>query len=313
LWVRILVLGAGVIGSVYAGHLLEAGHFVTLCARGRRLAELREHGLILEDAHAGHRRNHSLPIVATPDTDIPWDLTLVAVRRDQMLTTVPLLANLQADVMFFGNAAGLTGQLADATGPPTLFGFPAAGGVQDGTVVRYVLIQQQKTMLADSDHRRSPRVMALAKMFRAAGFRPTVSTDAEGWLIAHAAFIVPIAFALYRVDVQPGRLAADDALLTTMVRATRQAFRALQSTGNTEIPANLRALYQLMPEGFAVRYWRRTLAGPRGELWFAAHTRAAPDEMASLAHALRLAVDDSGQCTPDLRGLLADRPETSGD
>jgi 2-dehydropantoate 2-reductase len=36
---RILILGAGVIGSVYAGHLRDAGHEVTLMARGRRLAE----------------------------------------------------------------------------------------------------------------------------------------------------------------------------------------------------------------------------------------------------------------------------------
>ena len=44
---RILVLGAGVIGSVYAGKLLQAGHEVVLLARGRRLADLQSHGLLL--------------------------------------------------------------------------------------------------------------------------------------------------------------------------------------------------------------------------------------------------------------------------
>jgi 2-dehydropantoate 2-reductase len=42
--VRILIVGAGVIGSVYAGRLLEAGHSVTLCARGQRINQLREWG-----------------------------------------------------------------------------------------------------------------------------------------------------------------------------------------------------------------------------------------------------------------------------
>ena len=41
-----------------------------------------------------------------------------------------------------------------------------------------------------------------------------------------------------------------------------------------------------MPTTFAVRYWRRVLASPRGELWFGAHSRAAPDEMHVLAHEL---------------------------
>ena len=77
-----------------------------------------------------------------------------------------------------------------------MFGFPAAAGVHRGAAVRFVLIRQQKTMLADTDHRRSPRVKALAKALRSAGFPVTISTDAEAWLTAHAAFVVPIQFAL---------------------------------------------------------------------------------------------------------------------
>lgn len=301
---RILVMGAGVIGSVYAGRLVEAGHSVTLCARGRRLDQVRECGLILEDAQTGQRATYEVPVVAEPDPSLTVDVVIVAVRRDQMPATLPLLADINADVVFFGNAAGLTARLADGLGARALFGFPAAGGVPDGAVVRYVLIQQQKTMLADPAQRRSPRVRALARMFGAAGFPVRIATDAEAWLTGHAAFIVPIAFALYRVGVEPRRLAADDAVLTTMVRATRQAFRALRAGGNNEIPRNLRALYLWMPERFAVRYWRDAMAGPRGELWFAGHARAAPEEMGSLADALRSAVHHSGRRAPALEELL---------
>jgi 2-dehydropantoate 2-reductase len=59
-----------------------------------------------------------------------------------------------------------------------------------------------------------------------------------------------------------------------------------------------------MPERFAAWYWRKRLAGPHGELWFAAHTRAAPEEMASIAGALRAAVDATGRRAPDLEALL---------
>jgi 2-dehydropantoate 2-reductase len=300
---RILVVGAGVIGSVYAARLLEAGHTVTVCARGRRLAQLRDGGLILQDAETGRRAAHKVDAVATPD-GVACDLALVAVCRDQMVSTLPLLANMDADVMYFGNAAGLTQTLAGAIGKRTLFGFPAAGGVREDAVVRFVVIRAQKTMVADSDQLRSARIRNVAQMFESAGFPTTISIDPEGWLTAHAAFVVPIQLALCRVDVQPHRLAADQALLTTMVRATRQAFRALQAVDNTEIPRNLRALYLLMPERFAAWYWRNTLASTRGELWFAAHTRAAPEELASLAGALCAAVDASGRRAPDLEALL---------
>ena len=222
-----------------------------------------------------------------------------------MITTVPLLKTLVADVMFFGNAAGLVTALTEATGPGALFGFPAAAGIRDGTTVRFVSIRQQKTMLADPGHPRSTRILALARMFRTAGFPTTVATDADGWLTAHAAFIVPITLALSRVGVQPRRLAADERLLRVMVEATRQAFGALMAAGNTEIPGNLRWLYLRLPERFVMSYWRRVLSGPRGELWFAAHTRSAPEEMASLAYALRSAIDRAGHRAPALDALLA--------
>ena len=89
-----------------------------------------------------------------------------------------------------------------------------------------------------------------------------------------------------------------------MVLATRQAFAALRSAGNTEIPTNLRSLYRL-PNVFVVAYWRRVLASPRGELWFAAHTRAAPEEMRTLAEQLQAALRRSGRPTPDVDRLLA--------
>ncbi len=90
--------------------------------------------------------------------------------------------------------------------------------------------------------------------------------------------------------------------------ADRQAFQALRSTGNAEIPANLRTLYLGLPGVLAVGYWRRVLASPRGELWFAAHTRAAPEEMRALAEDLQAAVRRTGRPAPDLAKLLQPSP-----
>jgi ketopantoate reductase len=42
---RLLVFGAGVIGSIYAARLAKRGADVTLLARGQRLADIREHGI----------------------------------------------------------------------------------------------------------------------------------------------------------------------------------------------------------------------------------------------------------------------------
>jgi len=43
---RILIYGAGPFGSFFAERLVEAGHEVTLLARGKRLEDLRVHSEI---------------------------------------------------------------------------------------------------------------------------------------------------------------------------------------------------------------------------------------------------------------------------
>jgi 2-dehydropantoate 2-reductase len=207
-------------------------------------------------------------------------------------------------VLFFGNTAGHQAELLASLGERALFGFPAAGGVRDGPVIKYVLIRQQKTMLGEPSGAMTPRVRHLQDELSGAGFPATISTRIDDWLQGHAAFIAPIAFALYRVDTDPVKLAADPRTLRSMVLAIRQAFTALRAAGNAEIPTNLRVLFLRLPTAFAVAYWRRVFASPRGELWFGAHTRAAPDEMRSLAQELQQALRRTGHPTPDLDELL---------
>lgn len=44
---RILIYGAGVISSIFAGMLAASGKDVTVLARGKRLEELRQNGIVL--------------------------------------------------------------------------------------------------------------------------------------------------------------------------------------------------------------------------------------------------------------------------
>ena len=101
-----------------------------------------------------------------------------------------------------------------------------------------------------------------------------MSADVPGWLTAHAAFVVPIAYALYRDDTDAALLSKDPVTVRQRCepRGRRSTRCAQPAIGDSWPP---RALYLGLPEVFAVHYWRRVLASPRGELWFAAHSRAA--------------------------------------
>src|SRR4051794_12442517 len=107
---KILVYGAGVIGSVYAVRLQEAGHRVSLLARGQRAELLRTHGIQLENSVNGRKTTTQVPIVEQLAPTDNYDVVLVTVRLDQLNAVLPILAaNTQVPTLLFllSNPAGM--------------------------------------------------------------------------------------------------------------------------------------------------------------------------------------------------------------
>jgi 2-dehydropantoate 2-reductase len=89
----ILVYGAGVIGTLYAGRLQAAGNRVSILARGQRLEDIRRHGLVLENVLTGVQTTTPVAAVEQLDVNACYDLALIIVRRDQVASVVPELAD----------------------------------------------------------------------------------------------------------------------------------------------------------------------------------------------------------------------------
>ena len=161
----------------------------------------------MDDADSGQRTEISLPVLNELSRDDRYDLALVPVRSEQLASTLPILLDMgdRPDVLFFGNTMGHQSELVTALGDQALFGFPAAGGVREGAIVRYVLIHQQKTMLGEAGGTSTTRIRRLRTTFGDADFPTNVSDNIGGWMLGHSAFVVPIAFALYRFDTNPAR------------------------------------------------------------------------------------------------------------
>ena len=80
----ILVYGAGVIGSVYAARLQQAGYNVSLLARGQRAVSLRTHGIQLENASTGKKTTTQVSVVEQLAPTDRYDVVIVTVRLDQL-------------------------------------------------------------------------------------------------------------------------------------------------------------------------------------------------------------------------------------
>ena len=163
---RLLIFGAGVLGTFYAVKLLAGGHDVTILARGGRAAQIRVDGLVVQEYRRSCLRVR-IRVIETMAADQAYDHVLVLVRNDQVESVLPSLAANKATpsfVFMFNNLAGPQ-RLVDVLGRKrVLLGFPGAAGERavDGSVVATVLPALiQKTTVGELDGRSTPRVRGL--------------------------------------------------------------------------------------------------------------------------------------------------------
>jgi len=311
-----LIYGAGVIGTLYAAKLRDAGNQVTVLARGKRLTDIRRYGLALENVVSGDLSTTQVDTIERLAPDDHYDVALVTVRRDQLAGVLPeLKANRVIPTFLFmlNNPAGSTGLVQTLGRDRVLLGFPGAGGTPDGHVMRYALIAQQPTMLGELNGRPTARLQKLAEIFRASGFATRISNDMDAWLKAHAFFVTAICGAIYIAGGNCHNLSENKAALALMASGVHEGFAAVRALGLVVRPFALRVLFVWLPQWFAIAYWRRYFASRMADHVFGSHARSASNEMREIAEDCRILLDMSGveaRALPRLYhaiGVYADR------
>jgi 2-dehydropantoate 2-reductase len=275
---KLLVYGAGVTGSLFAARLHEAGHDVSLLARGERLAALRRHGVQLAEAQSSVVKRVPVPVVEHPAGG--YDLIAVLVRAHQVDAVLESLAGLDGDVLFLLSWAAGAQPLGAVIGHErVLLGFPSAAGTMDGDVVRYrapsLLTRLVPMPIGEPDGRATPRLDRIARALRTAGIRAKAEPRMDAWLKTHAAFAVPLGQAVNAAG-GPTALAEDPDAVRALLRLIRQNLLALPTP---PVPRGFVAL-RTLPEGLVVAMLRRFLRSPTAE--YSGLAKASPAETAEL-------------------------------
>jgi 2-dehydropantoate 2-reductase len=258
--VKLLVYGAGVTGSLFSARMHEAGHDVSLVARGERLAALRQRGVQLAEGDGPAVRRVPVPVVGHPAGR--YDLIAVFVRTHQVDAVLESLAGLEGDVLFLLNWAAGPEPLGAVIGRErVLLSFPTAAGTMDGGVVRYrpanVMTRRFPMPVGEPDGRATPRLERIVRAFRAAGINAKAEPQMDAWLKTHAAFVVPLGQAVLAAG-GPGALADDPDAVRGMIRLMRQNLADLPTP---PVPRGFAAL-RTLPEGLLAAVLRRVLRGP---------------------------------------------------
>jgi len=289
-----LLIGCGVIGSVYGGQIAIAGHSLWVLAHGHGEQEVARHGIQLHDVDSGMNQSVKVALAQSAD-EREYDLVLVAVQASQLASTFPALRVLKGSphIVFFGNNPD-----GRATIPTDLPGthelaFPGVGGSLRKNVVEYAHIAEQPTTF---EAKSPPISKKLQTILESQGFKIQHTANMDGWLQYHTILISCISAALLKAEVNPVKLGNDRKLLNLMCWAIEEGFRALDIQHTQGLPRNLRILHNIFLRPIARRYWGKLMRSPKGELFFAGHVRHSADEVHDLVqwtlrHTLQPQVD----------------------
>lgn len=230
---KIAMMGAGGVGGFFGGRLAHAGYDVSFIARGRHLAAMREHGLIIENEPQGDIHVAKVHVTDDPATlgqvDIVvlsvklWDTEAAAARVAPLMGPETGIVSLQNGVIKddvlrrrFGDAAVMGGVGYVAT-------YVARPGVihQTGTM--------QRVVLGEYDGRRSARTEFLRDALLRAGVKAELSPDVRRAIWEKYVFLVGLSGATttMRMPIGPVRAnARTRAFLLELMRETVAVGRA---------------------------------------------------------------------------------------
>jgi 2-dehydropantoate 2-reductase len=308
---KILVYGAGPLGSIFAARLHAAGHAVRLLARGRRFEELRQYGVVITDVISNQTTVTQVPLVERLDPQDDYDLVLVVMRKNRLSEALPALAanaNTPNILFLMNNAAGPSEMTAALGAARVMLGFPTSGGYRDGHIIRALAgaADDPATIpIGEIDGRTQPRTEQVAEALRSMeGYKVEIRNDMDAWLRTHVALLMPsIAPAFYAAGSNLERLAKTRDLLVLTVRAVREGFHVLRETGFPITPRRLRQ-FEWLPEPVLVAFLQRLLARPEMETALAGHARAAPDEIRHLVGEFLALRAKTNVETPAINALL---------
>lgn len=301
--IKILVFGAGVLGSLYAALLHQAGSDVTLVARGSRYRELQKHGVVLKNFATGAESTTPVRVVEGMPADEYFDICLVLVQKTQLASTLNALKvnpHIPAFVFMHNTAEGPQAMIEALGRDRVMMGHANAGGERVDHVVHYMITQEMT--LGELDGQKSQRLRQLAATLKAAGIDVTFSANIDSWKRYHVALAVPFGCAMYMNESCNIRLSQKREDIAACLQGIREAFAALRHLGYPVEPAKLRWVFAL-PNFILAPLFQLVLKSKIADIGMARHLRNAKDEMDQLEKELFTLVKKSGLDTPVLNQL----------
>ena len=280
---RILIYGAGVIGSLYAVLFAETGYDTSIYARGKRLEFLKKNGLLYKK-NQSIRRAEATILGELSDNDA-YDFILLTVRENQLYEALAELKNNKSNIIVtMVNSLDSYKKWEDIVGTGRILpAFPGAGGsINNDGILDAALTPRliQPTTFAEISGNKSEKTKQFSKILRHAHIPYQKVVDMHMWQLCHLAMVVPIADAYYEADC-PERAGRDWKTMKKTARRLKRNFTFLRKQKGKLSPWKMN-IFRFVPLPFLTIMLAVTFGSSFGDKFMYQHAMKAPDEMREL-------------------------------
>ena len=289
---KILVYGAGVLGCNLARNFFRAGKDVTLLARGEWAEQIRKNGLRIKDTFSPRVSVSRIPVVTELKPDDPYDAIFVVVRYTQIDTVMDALrANKTKNIVFVGNNVRARALAAALPEKNVLFAFTVAAGHRESD--RVASVDLRKIIIGQLAGAPSNEQL-IGQIFSGTKYKVVYEPDMEDYLLCHAAFVMPAAFACYKTGGNLKKLRGNTAYLNRLIDANIEGYRAIRKAGHTILPKEDTEFEGAAYRKTCLRFFKLMCATGLGKICASDHAMNAVDEMSALNRDLKRFFDETG-------------------
>ncbi len=301
---RILVIGAGVIGSNLAADLYASGKDVTILARGEWADTLKKNGLVIDPIFSFRKKKYRIPVIQELKKDDIYDVIFVVMRYTQLKSVIPVLAdNRSANIVLVGNNLSPGAFAEELSEKNVLFGFSMAAGHRERD--RVVSISLHKITIGQLKESPSNEQL-IREIFQRTKIKTTYQPNMEDYLLCHAAFVIPIGFACYYCEGELKRIRNDKAYLNRIIDANIEGYSVIEKAGHEILPASDRDYRSGKYRSLCYRVYKIMCSTVIGKICASDHALNAVEEMSALNDGLKKFFDTYQADCPNYRMLERD-------
>jgi len=289
---RILVLGAGVLGCNVAIDLLKSGVDVTILARGEWYQRIKKNGLRMNDKFSFGSKTYPIPVINHLSEEDVYDAIFVSLRYTQLDSLIEDLKKNRSKVLIFNGNNPTASVLASCfPDKQILFSFALVGGNRDGEQVNSFSLHKITigglTECAEDEN-------LIRNIFGNTKIRTVYEPNMGDYLICHAAFVVPVCFACYHTDGNLKRIKNNKAYIHRIIDANIECYKAIEKMGHKILPES--------DKGYNMPKWRRNTflfyksmaSCSLGKLVASDHALHAVEEMSALSDEMEKILKKAG-------------------